>query len=111
MKNNISDRVFDLAIALAKARNVAYEHIESEDGGTCNFDCPTVRLSRWRESDVKKACELAGGIYCQKWDGYHYNWHFDCMSGIGNRRTRMAEAFSDKMKELGYEASVWYAVD
>lgn len=111
MSKNISGKVFDLAIALAKARNAAEEYSNTDDGGTCNFDCPTVRLSGWRKSDVEKACNLAGGIYCQKWDGYRYNWHFDCMSGIGNRRTMMAEAFSAKMNELGYEASVWYAVD
>lgn len=111
MKNEVSKKVYDLAVALAKASEKANAYIDSEDGGTCNFDCATIRLKGWRETDVKKACALAGGLYCSKWDGHYFNWHIDNTSGIGNRRTKMAEVFSDALKEQGYETSVWYAMD
>lgn len=111
MEKTISTKVYNLAIALAKAKDAANAYIDTEDGGTCNFDCATVRLKGWKETDVKKACALVGGIYCSKWDGHYFNWHLDNTSGIGNRRTKMAEVFSDSLKEQGYETSVWYACD
>lgn len=107
----ISEKVKALAEALAKARAEALKFKDIDDGGTCNLDCPTLHLKRWRETDVQKACELAG-LSCNKWEDYYFNYHIArACYGQANRRTKMAEAFTEAMKNAGYEASVWYAMD
>lgn len=47
-------RVDELAKALKRAKKEAMKYIDSEDGGTCNFDSATVRLYGWKEADVKR---------------------------------------------------------
>ncbi len=104
-------RVDELAKALKRAKKEAMKYIDSEDGGSCNFDSATVRLYGWKEADVKKACEMAG-VDCYKFEGRYYRpWHIGYTSGQGNRRSRMAEAFSDSLKASGYDSGMWYAAD
>nr|DAF90877.1 MAG TPA: hypothetical protein [Siphoviridae sp. ctnMR5] len=110
-QNRISDKVAALAEALKKAKIEALKLENVDDGGTCNLDCPTLCLERWRESDVKKACELANLSY-SKWEDHYYNYHIlGACYGQANRRTDMAEAFTQSMKASGYNAAVWYAMD
>lgn len=104
-------RVDELAKALKRAKKEAMKYIDSEDGGSCNFDSATVRLYHWKEADVKKACEMAG-VDCYKFEGKYYRpWHIGYTSGQGNRRSRMAEAFSESLKASGYNSGMWCAAD
>jgi hypothetical protein len=104
-------RVEELAKALAKAKKEAMRYVDSEDGGTCNFDSATVRLAGWREADVKKACDIAG-VNCYKFTGRYFRpWHIGYTSGQANRRSRMAEAFSESLRASGYDSGMWYAAD
>lgn len=103
-------RVDELAKALAKAKEAAMKYIDSEDGGTCNLDSCAVRLAGWRESMVKKACEIAG-VSGYKWENDYLNWHICFTAGQGNRRSRMAEAFTASLSESGYEALDWSSID
>ena len=96
------------ALELAKAEAMKLQNIE--DGGTCNFDTPMIVLpSEWRDADVNKAFMSTGlRPYKVEKNVYHV---FDACHGQGSRRTAMAEAFRDCMRELGYTSYVYYQMD
>lgn len=110
-KERIPKKVIDLIDALEKAKESALKHKDDEDGGTCNFDTPTLRLEGWTEPLVKRACRVVD-LDCQKWEKHYMNYHiYGACNGQANRHTNMAEAFTDSMRSSGYEADVWYAMD
>lgn len=90
------------------------EHLEqTEDGGTCNFDAPVLRLPRWDAGKIKQAAQEAGGNVF-KWTerGSVIGWVFSPRSsGMGNRRTRRAEAIRDVLKRMGYDTGMYYQMD
>jgi len=81
----------------------------SEDGGTCNFDAPTITLPRWNENGIRKAAEDAG-LRAWKWYGSTWILSFPT-SGQGNRRTRRAEAIKDELAKNGYNVGMYYQMD
>ena len=86
------------------------EHLEStEDGGTCNFDAPTIKFPRWKADNIRRAAEEAG-FHAWKWYGSTWILSFPT-SGQGNRRTRRAEAIKDELWKSGYEVGMYYAMD
>ncbi len=90
------------------------EHIEqTEDGGTCNFDAPTLDLPRWDAEKIKQAAKEAGGsAFKWTWGGRVMCWVFSPRSsGQANRRSRRAEAISEALKAKGYNAGMYYAMD
>lgn len=90
------------------------EHLENtEDGGTCNFDAPTLDLPRWNAEKIKQAAKEAGGsAFKWTWGGCTMGWVFSPRSsGQGNRRTRRAEAISAALKRRGYNAGMYCAMD
>lgn len=100
--------------ALTAAREA--DALNSEDGGTCNFDCPAFRVDRARESTIKDAAELAGVTVCSfTWFGKKWFWLNVC-EGMANRRSRMATAGAAALKAFeaeikGFHASCYYAMD
>lgn len=89
------------------------EHIEqTEDGGTCNFDAPTLRLPRWNSKKIEQAAREAGGS-AWKWELWGTaSWVFSTRSsGQANRRSRRAEAISAALKRMGYDAGMYCAMD
>lgn len=96
------------------AAYIATESIEqTEDGGTCNFDSPTLHLPRWNAEKIKQAAKEAGGS-AFKWTvgGSLLGWVFSPRSsGQANRRSRRAEAISAYLKNLGYDAGMYCAMD
>lgn len=90
------------------------EHIEqTEDGGTCNFDAPTLDLPRWSAEKIKQAVKEAGGsAWKWTWGNHVMGWVVSPRSsGQANRRSRRAEAISTAMKARGYDAGMYYAMD
>ena len=97
----------DLRVALATGRAAEIEN--PEDGGTCNFDSPAIYLPKWRKSLVEQAAREAG---CGCFDISTGCFLFmPDTGGQGNARTRNARAMTNKLKELGYKASVHYQMD
>jgi hypothetical protein len=94
------------------AKTIALEFINSEDGGTCNFDCPAIF---WETKEEKKIIEEAlteTSLYFQKWDGIKNCYLiYGFLSGQGNKRTRMAELFSQSLKISGYKTAIHYQMD
>ena len=121
-----ADTVERLTRALKRAAIASVAHICDDDGGTCNFDSPVLAyaacgLTRARAEEAIKSV----GLYCHDWkpfrnhrgeDGrmvkaptYLVISGFQC--GQGYRRTRMAEAFCQRLNEDGFEAGMYYQMD
>lgn len=98
----------DLEQALSKAEKSALQYIDTEDGGTCNFDTPIVRLKTTKKQMAELDWQFVK-IECHPYKG----WYFVGipLSGQGNRRTRMAEAAAQSLCASGYEAKVYYQMD
>lgn len=92
---------------LNDAWNAALEayNKNSEDGGTCNFDSVIIQLKGARK-DRLSAFDFRIEKYRENWYFVEYDFY-----GQAGCRTRMAEAAVNKLKELGYNASVWYCMD
>ena len=107
----IQEKVLAFINALQRAKDEALKFKDVDDGGTCNFDCPEIRLAGWRERLAKRAARVVG-LDCDRWDWHYMNYHISgACDGQGNRRTTMAEAFARSMESAGYETAVWYAMD
>jgi hypothetical protein len=91
---------------------VTAEQENPEDGGTCNFDAPSLFLPKWREEKVKQAAEEAG-THCSAWTLWGIKrFVFQPKSNAqANARTRNAEAVTKSLKELGYDAFCYSAMD
>lgn len=95
-----------LSIALNKAQSESMKFAESEDGGSCNFDTPILSLKA-----TKKQLQ---GLPLTKIDyGFWKGWWFVNLPiyGMGNCRTRMAEAIAKSLNESGFNASVYCQLD
>lgn len=101
----------DLKIAILAGKFA--EQANPEDGGTCNFDSPTLILPRWRKALVKQAAEEAG-TSCFEWKSFGISGEFvftPHARGQGNARTRNARAVMNMLKTMGYDASMYYYID
>lgn len=100
----------DLRAALAVGR--AAENADREDGGTCNFDSPSLYLPRWNYSLIERAAREAG-CSCYEWKLFgSKNIVFTPDSGAqANARSRNAEAMCDELKRRGYDAMMYYQCD
>lgn len=105
-------------LKLAKDLKAAYEygkaHMGTDDGGTCNFDSPTLYLPRWNKEKVKAAVKAAG-LNSFEWEPSCGHEAFLVVSvpcaGQGNTRTNAAEAMSKRLGELGYDSGMYYQMD
>lgn len=90
-----------------------------QDGGTCNFDTPTLILPRVRAAAVEAAGEATGiHVHRIQWMGSTAWWISTESLGQGSRRTTMAEAatraMQAKIEELGrkdWSATTYYQMD
>ena len=99
------------ALTLAKAAAFAAD-IDTEDGGTSNFDQPALRLEGWRDSTVQKVARATGvDLTPFQWFGKRWYWVGTPLHGQGNRRTRMAEAATKALKDAGLKAQTYYQMD
>ena len=104
----MTDKILALRVALLIAVSEAKKAKDTEDGGTCNMDTPTVFLPNWRKSDIAQAFILTGLVPDFKKSCVYI---LRACEGQGYRRTAMAEAFCDSLKASGYNAAVDYRMD
>lgn len=98
----------DLKTALAAT---AYLE-QTEDGGTCNFDSPAMKLPRWNSKKIEQAAEEAGcGAW--KWELWgNARWVIAFRSsGQANRRSRRADALVKALSGMGYDCTEYCAMD
>lgn len=100
----------DLRAALAVGR--AAEEAAPSDGGASNFDSPALRLPRWSRAKVEQAAREAGSS-CFIWDLYGSKRYvfrpYTRAQGIA--RSLNAEAATDELRRLGYEAFSYCQMD
>jgi hypothetical protein len=98
----------DLKQAIESAKAVS----NSEDGGSCNYDSLELVLPYWNTEKAESAIESAGlhSFTHVRWGARLFIISVP-FGGQGNRRTQQAEAMAKSMRDVGYEASVWYQMD
>lgn len=110
----LTGRYAKLAADLKAAYEYGKEHMGTDDGGTCNFDSPTLYLPRWNKEKVKAAVKAAG-LNSFEWTPFGRNRAFLVVSvpcaGQGYTRTNAAEAMSKRLGELGYDSGMYYQAD
>lgn len=84
-----------LVDAFIAARNAALaaDPGQDNDGGTCNFDTPAIRIDRLPEPKLIAAASEAGLTVCGfGWFGKRWYWLNVPLNGQGDRRTTMSDA-------------------
>ena len=83
-----------------------------DDGGTCNFDAPTITLKGWPEAKVKQAAKVAG-VGCFVWNLWGSKRYVFSVpvAAQANARTVAAEAMCKSLKAAGYDAGMYYQAD
>ena len=114
MKETIKtkEELNELNQALLNAVNTAAMLDDTEDGGTCNFDSVTLKISIPAKLAAQAWVKLEKMLvrdWGRLWRGYYM---VDIpLSGQGSRRTRMAEAACNALKSAGYDAQMFYQCD
>lgn len=112
--DDLTGRYAKLATDLKAAYEYGKAHMGTDDGGTCNFDSPTLYLPRWNKEKVKAAVKAAG-LNSFEWKPFKGHGSFLVVSvpcaGQGYTRTNAAEAMSKRLGELGYDAGMYYQAD
>ena len=109
----LSGKYAELAEALKKASADAVIAAYGEaDGGTCNFDSPTLTLKGWPKAKVEQAAKAAG-LRCFVWNCYgSKSYVFSVpVAAQANARTTAAEAMCKSLRTAGYDAGMYYQVD
>lgn len=101
-------KVKNLRWALIQARIAALPFSADEDEGTCNFDTPVLRLPKWSKEEIEAAFKDTG--LRPDIDG-NLVYIYGGTSGQASRRTEMAEAIRDSLKDSGYDAMMYYKMD
>lgn len=83
----------------------------SDDGGTCNMDAAALDLKGWRRESVENAAKAAG-VGCFIWSLYgSKSYVFPLRCGQGNKNMYAAEAMTQALKDMGYDASTYCQID
>ena len=100
----------DIKAALAAGKNA--EAKNDDDGGTCNFDAPAIKLPRWSAEKVKQAAKEAG-TDCWVWELWGSKRFVICPStnAQANARSRNAEAMEQHLKSLSYDCISYCQAD
>lgn len=108
----LSGKYAKLRDDLIKVVEIAQSLDYGEDGGTCNFDAPSIAGEGWREAMVKQAAKEAG-ISVFKWKLYGgARWVFGVPGGgQAKRRSRKAEAMTKALADMGYDAVEYCSMD
>lgn len=113
-------QIEELSQAIRKASIAALGFLEVPDDGTSNFDTLQIILSSvrteasagWTSSEIELAFSETGcRCYIQRSGKSLIVDVIGCTSGQGNRRTAMAEAARDSLRESGFDAYVYYQMD
>lgn len=110
----MESKYVELEKALRKAKEAALL-VCADDGGTCNFDAPTLN---WKQMGYckKKAIEVIESVGLRCWEPCDKYWKGvfiigGATYGQGNIRTEMAEAFSSSLQKSGISSGVYYQID
>ena len=96
--------------ALRRATVASVQHMRDDDGGTCNFDSPTLdyEAAGLTKNDAQRVIKSLG-FASYDWEGSLVIVGY--FPGQGNRRTNMAQAFCESMRKDGYASGMYYQMD
>lgn len=100
----------NLVDALKKAKEAAEAHAHDADDGTCNFDSVVLFPGRSRKKIEAALKEADIGFYENQWMGQK-GLFLRLSDGQAARRTAMAEAAYEVLKETGVDVSMYYQMD
>ena len=108
IKRKKENEILALRLALILAKQEAEKFKKTDDNGTCNLDIPVLTLTQWHSLDIHEAFKGTG-----LWAQIEGNCIFiyGAIDGYGSKRTSMAEAVRDSLKQSGYTAYVHYRID
>lgn len=108
----LTGRYKKLAEDLKAAIAYGLARMGNDDGGTSNFDSPTLYLPGWKEELVEIAARAAGTA-CSIWKPGRTAFFVFAVPGAGQgyTRTKVAEAIRDHLEGLGYDAGMYYQMD
>ena len=109
----LTGRYKKLAEDLKAALVYGLERKGDDDGGTSNFDAPSLHLPGWTRKKVEAAAEYAG-LGCFTWNLWgSKSYVFSIRQGVGQgyTRSRAAEAMREYLSGLGYDASTYCQAD
>lgn len=113
---NATMNITELKAAIEAAQSKAMEFKDADDGGTCNFDTPVIKLPEGikPKKDLEGYLDQYGRPMLEKACGRMWKgWYFVNIDlyGQGNRRTAMAEAAAKSLEASGLQAGVYYQMD
>lgn len=111
--DELTGRYAKLAKDLKAAHEYGLTHMGTDDGGSCNFDSPTLYLPRWNKEKVEAAVKKAG-LSCFEWRPFGATkfWVISVPgTGQGHTRTNAAEAMSAYLGDVGYDAGMYCQSD
>ncbi len=102
------NEILALRIALILAKQEAEKLKDTDDGGTCNLDLPVLILPDWHKQDIEDSFKGTG-----LWASIEGNYIYirGAVDGCGFKRTAMARAVRDSLRQSGYQANVRYLID
>lgn len=109
----LKGRYKKLAEDLKDALTYGLERKGDDDGGTSNFDAPSIHLPGWERKKVEAAAKAAG-LGCFVWNLWgSKSYVFSIREGVGQgmTRTKAAEAMSERLKALGYDSMTYCQAD
>lgn len=97
--------------AFKAADKAARDAEPAEDGGSCNFDTPVIKLPRVRATLVHECAADAGIRVSPAYYGAG-RWLVHVYApGQAYKRTKTAEAARDALQAAGFDAAVDYRLD
>ena len=112
--NKTTIEQFERDLFAAQRSAFEAEKLNSEDGGTCNFDTVVLKTKGVPAKVLNEASGLTGIRFDRItgerfWKGFSFVW-FET-HGQANLRTRMAEAAYNTLKKMGYHVNMYYQMD
>ena len=108
----LTGRYRELSEDLKAALAYGLERAGTDDGGTSNFDAPTLHLPGWDRKMVEQAAKQAG-TFCSIWEAVSESCYIFAVPGVGQgyTRTNAAEAMRDYLRDKGYDAGMYDQMD
>lgn len=95
--------------AICNAEKAAREYANIDDGGTCNFDTPIIKIDKANKKRLAEMDWRVVPVDGKIWKGWYFV--FIDLHGQGARRTKMAEVAAESLKNEGFDAAVFYEMD
>ncbi len=109
----LKGRYKKLAEDLKEALAYGLERKGDDDGGTSNFDAPSLHLPGWERKKVEAAAKAAG-LGCFIWNLWgSKSYVFPIQEGVGQgyTRTKATEAMQEFLKNRGYDGMTYCQAD